>query len=253
MTAIQQAICRKEVRAMIRQSALVLATALLLAGCGGKDEPARTANDDAAMSGALGKPLTTDPDLAGENGANTAASVPSADGSVPSLDLSPEAVTAARAAALKLVGGPGAMKQAPAASVTSGPLPQDSQLTAAARAAASPGGQGDCAARASHTASWAAKLPDAFPVYPKAAVQEAAGTDDGACNLRVVNFTTPVPLPEVLDFYYTRATAAGFTAQHARDGGEDVLGGTKGQASYVVYASKLPNGATSVDLVTNGE
>ena len=238
---------------MIRQTALVLATALLLAGCGGKDEPAKTGNDDAAMAGALGKPLTTDPDLAGENGANTAASVPSADGTVPSIDLSPEAVAAARAAALALVGGPGAMKQAPAATMTTGALPQDSQLTAAARAAASPGGHGDCAATARYTAAWAAKLPDAFPVYPKAAVQEAAGTDEGACNLRVVNFTTAVPLPEVLDFYFTRATAAGFTAQHARDGGEDVLGGSKGQASYVVYASKLPNGATSVDLVTNGE
>jgi hypothetical protein len=237
---------------MVRHTAFLFATALLLAGCSGKDQPTKTGNDDAAMSGALGKPITTDPDLAAENGANTAASVPSADGSVPSADSSPEAVTAARAAALKLVGGPGAMKKAPVASQVNGPLPQDSALTAAARAAASPGGQGDCAAKARYTAEWAAKLPDTFPVYPKGAVQEAAGTDDGACNLRVVNFTTPVPLPEVLDFYYTRAAGAGFSARHVRDGGDDVLGGTKGPASYVIYARKLPNGATSVDLVTNG-
>ena len=237
---------------MKRALTLALAGALLLAGCGDNDPPDKTANDDAAMSGALGKPITVDPDLAGENGANTVASVPSADGTVPSLDMSPEAVSAARAAALSLVGGPGAMKQAPAASGTTSALPKDSELTAAARAAASPGGRGDCAARARYTAAWAAKMPDAFPVYPKAAVQEAAGTDDGGCALRVVNFTTPVPGPEVLDFYYTRAAAAGFTAQHTRDGGEDALGGTKGRASYVVYVSKLPTGATSVDLVTNG-
>ncbi len=237
---------------MTRQSALMLATVLLLAGCGGKDQPAKAGNDDAAMSSALGQPITTDSDLAGENGANTAASVPSADGSVPSLDTSPQAVTSARAAALELVGGPGAMKKAPQATEVSGKLPQDSQLTAAARAAASPNDEGDCAAMARYTTAWAAKLPDTFPVYPKAAVQEAAGTDEGACNLRVVNFSTPVPVPEVLDFYYTRATSAGFSAQHARDGGEDVLGGTKGKSSYVIYASKLPNGATTVDLVTNG-
>jgi hypothetical protein len=237
---------------MLRHTAFLFATALLLTGCNGKDQLTKTSNDDAAMSGALGKPLTTDPDLAAENGDNTAASVPTADGSVPSADTSPEAVTAARAAALKLVGGPGAMKKAPEASEVNGPLPQDSALTAAARAAASPGGQGDCAAKARYTAEWAAKLPATFPVYPKAAVQEAAGTDDGACNLRVVNFTTPVPLPEVLDFYYTRAAGAGFSAQHVRDGGDDVLGGTKRQASYVIYARKLPNGATSVDLVTSG-
>jgi hypothetical protein len=237
---------------MVRHSAFLFATALLLAGCGGKDQPAKTGNDDAGMAEALGKPITTDPDLAAENGANTAAALPSADGSLPNAGMSPETVTAARAAALKLVGGPGSMKKAPVAKEVNGPLPQDSALTAAARAAASPGGQGDCAAKAQYTARWAAKLPDTFPVYQMAAVQEAAGTDDGACNLRVVNFTTPVPLTEVLDFYYTRASGAGFSAQHVRDGGDDVLGGTKGQASYVVYARKLPNGATNVDLVTNG-
>jgi hypothetical protein len=239
--------------AMTRQSACLLASLLLLAGCGGSDEPAKTSNDDAAMSGALGKPIATDPDLAGENGANTAASVPSADGSVPSLDVSPEAVTAARAAALKLVGGPGAMKKAPLATGNGAASAPNSQLTAAARAAATPGVNGDCAARARYTSAWAAKLPDTFPVYPQAAVQEAAGTDEGPCRLRVVNFSTPVPLPEVLDFYFTRASAAGFTAQHARDGAEDVLAGTKGAASYVIYAQKLANGATSVDLVTNGD
>jgi hypothetical protein len=238
---------------MTRPSAILLAGMLLLTGCGGNDDPTKTANDDAAMSGALGKPIATDPDLASENGANTAASVPSADGSVPSLDMSAQALASARAAALNLVGGPGAMKKAPPASGSSAGLPQDSQLTAAALAAASPGGHGDCAAKASYTASWAAKLPGNFPIYPQGAVQEAAGTDDGACKLRVVNFSTPVPVAEVLDFYYTRATAAGFTAQHTRDGNEDVLGGNKGPSSYVVYAEKLPNGATSVDLVTNGK
>ena len=238
---------------MTRRFTLIAMTALLLSGCGGKDEPSKTKTDDAAMSGALGQQLATDPDLAGENGANTAASVPSADGSVPSLDTSPQALASARAAALDLVGGPGAMKKAPQASQISGPLPQDSQLTAAARAAASPNGQGDCAAKATYTAQWAAKLPDTFPVYPQGAVQEAAGTDEGACNLRVVNFATPVPIGEVLDFYYTRASAKGFSAQHVRDGDEDVLGGSKGGSSYIVYARKLADGATSVDLVTNGE
>ena len=237
---------------MNRTIALLSVSALLLAGCGSKDEPAKPASDDAAMSGALGKQLTTDPDLAAENGANTAASVPSADGSVPSLDTSASAMASARAAALKLVGGPGAMQKAPEATTVSGPLPEDSTLTAASRAAASPGGKGDCAAKASYTAQWAAKMPATFPVYPQAAVQEAAGTDDGACHLRVVDFATPVPLSEVLDFYFTRAKAAGFSTQHVRDGGDDVLGGIKGTSSFTVYARQLPNGATSVDLVTSG-
>ena len=57
--------------------------------------------------------------------------------------------------------------------------------------------------------AWAAKLPAAFPVYPRGNTQEAAGTDEGQCALRVVSFLTPVALEEVLAFYYTRARAAG--------------------------------------------
>ena len=77
----------------------------------------------------------------------------------------------------------------------------------AARAANAPNGR-PCAGMVEYTAAWAAKLPDAFPVYPRGAVQEAAGTDAGGCALRVVNFQTPVPVSEVMDFYFTRAAAA---------------------------------------------
>ena len=237
---------------MIRRTVCLLAPALLLAACGGRADPGKPAADDPAMAGALGDQVLTDPDLAGENGANRAASLPSGAGAVPAADMSPEALATARGAALKLVGGPGTMKKAPEARVVKGALPADSQLTAAARAAASPGGKGDCSALAKYTAAWAAKLPAAFPVYPRGAVQEAAGTDEGACALRVVNFITPVPVGEVIDFYYTRANAAGYSAQHIRQSGEDQIGGTKGAASYVVYARELPNGGSSVDLITNG-
>ena len=239
---------------MKRLSALLVTPLLLLAACGdnGDEEATDAAEGDPAMDSALEEQIMVDPDLVGQNQANAAASLGSEDGSIPAADRSPEAIAAARAQALKLVGGPGAMKKAPTPREISGSLPADSALTAAARAAASPGGQGDCAARARYTTEWAAKLPGSFPVYPRAAVQEAAGTDEGACSLRVVNFSTPVPLSEVIDFYYTRANAAGFSAQYVREGEEDVLGGTKGRASYVVYARALPGGGTNVDLVTSG-
>jgi hypothetical protein len=204
------------------------------------------------MAGALGGQVLTDPDLAGENGANRAASLPSANGAVPAADMSPEALAAARGAALKLGGGPGAMKKAPEAREGKGAVAADSQLTAAARAATGPNGKNGCSEKVTYTAAWAAKLPGAFPVYPKGAVQEAAGTDDGGCHLRVVNFISPVPVAEMIDFYYTRASAAGFSARHLRDGSDDMLSGTKGAASYVVMARDLPNGGSSVDLVTNG-
>ncbi len=61
-----------------------------------------------------------------------------------------------------------------------------------------------------------------------------------------------MPLDEVIDFYFTRATGAGFSAQRIKEDGDDVLGGVKGKASYVVYARALPSGGTEVDLVTHG-
>ena len=83
-------------------------------------------------------------------------------------------------------------------------------------------------------------------------MQAIVGTDDSGCSLRVVNFVTPVPLGEVMDFYYSRARVAGFSAQRVLQDGDDVLGGVKGGASYVVYARRLPSGNTEVDLITSG-
>jgi hypothetical protein len=145
------------------------------------------------------------------------------------------------------------MKKAPVAVEVAGKLPADAALAVASRAAAAPGGQnGNCADSAEYTMQWAAKLPASFPVYPQGSVQEAAGTDQGSCALRVVNYLTAVPLDEVIDFYFTRATGAGFTAQRIKEDGDDVLGGVKGKASYIVYARAIPSGGTSVDLVTHG-
>jgi len=234
---------------MRKFSAFLFLAPALLAGCG--EEPGVTEpEDDPALSGALNEPIMVDPDLVGQNRANSAASLPSHDPSLPTVDAGPGAVAAARAEALRLVGGPGRMKKAPEPREMTGPLPADTALTVAARASTR------CAARVETTAEWAARLPRPFPVYPRGAVQEAAGTDarteSGACSLRVVSFVTPVPLGEVMNFYFTRARAAGFSAQRLLDGGDDVLAGVKGAATYVVYVRRLPSGNTEVDLVTSG-
>jgi len=134
----------------------------------------------------------------------------------------------------------------------SGELPQGATLTAAARAAASPVSGANCADKAEYSSKWAARLPDAVPIYPRGAVQEAAGTDDGACNLRVVNYLTGVDTGDVVDFYYSSATKAGYSIQRVREGGDDVIGGTKGKASFIAYVRELPSGATEVDLIASG-
>lgn len=240
-------------RRPLRLSLAVAAPALLVAGCGGANKEAPPPQEgDPALSGALADEIMVDPDLAGENQANSAISTGSRSGALPQLDMSAKAISAARGDAVRLLGGAAALQKAPAAKEVQGGVSKDAALTAAARAAASPGGKASCADKVEYTMAWAAKLPSTFPVYPRGAVQEAAGTDASGCALRVVNFQTGVPVDEVIDFYFSSARKHGYSAQRVRDGAEDILGGLKGTASYVVYARKLPSGATEVDLVVNG-
>ena len=239
-------------RGPILASTLALG-AWMLSACAENAQPGEAlVEDDPATIAALADAITTDPDLAQQNRADSVAFIPSQDGSLPTIDGGAEAVAAARAEALQLVGGPGRMRKAPDPVAVAGALPAGATLSAAARAAAAPGGDSECAARAQYTMQWAARLPAAFPVYPRAAVQEAAGTDAAGCSLRVVNFVTPVPLGEVMDFYYSRARAAGFSARRVLEDGDDVLGGIRGTASYAIYGRRLATGNTEVDLVTSG-
>ncbi len=120
----------------------------------------------------------------------------------------------------------------------------------AAQAAVAPGGT-NCESRVEYTTAWAAKLPGTFPVYPRGNTQEAAGTDEGGCALRVVSFLTPVPLKDVLAFYHTRALASGYSAEHVKAGGDNILSGTSGENAFVVYGRRLPSGVTEIDLITS--
>lgn len=229
-------------------AAFLLAPLLLLSACGDGDS---ASDNDTPADAALGDEIMVDPDLAGQNTANSALSVPPT-GTLPRVALTPEAIAAARTDAIKLLGGANAVKNAPAAREVSGSLGDDAALAVAARAAAAPGGNAACVEQAEYTAAWAARLPAAFPVYPRGAVQEAAGTDAGQCALRVINYLSGVPLADIINFYYTRAVGAGFSAQHVHDGEYNILGGAKGGQSFIVYARSLDDGSTEVELITGG-
>jgi len=226
------------------------ATVALLAGCGSKKDAEPDASEsDPALSGALGDQIMVDPELAGKSGA--AVSAASTHVELPPEQRSPEAAAAAKAEAAKLAGG--ALKSVPAAA--QGPVNalMEAAATAAQVAEAAKAGKVDCTGKVEYSMNWVNALPQALPVYPHGAVQEAAGTDSDACRLRVVNFVTPVAPGDVLDFYYTRVRAAGYSSTHRLDGNDHVLGGNNGKAAYVVFARKLENGLTEVDLVASGE
>ena len=233
-----------------------LAALLALAACGSGEEEqgAVVSHGDPLMDAALADQIMVDPDMINRNSANQAASIASADGALPVPDAGTEAAMAARAEAIALVGGSAALRRAPAPERVDGALPPEALLSVAARASAAGNGTTrDCAQIAAFSAGWAARMPAAFPVYPRGAVQEAAGTDANGCALRVVNFATAVAVSDVMDFYYTRAAASGFRVQHVVQDGENVLGGTKGNATVMVFARAGDNGLTTVDLVTSGQ
>lgn len=234
--------------------AWVIALAGSLAACD-RPQPSEEPNlplQDPAMLAALDEPILVDPDLVGLNQANQVASLSDGSGILPTVERGDKVVSAARAEALELVGGSGAMLSAPEATVSAYGAPLENTLSAVARASASPGVSADCAQRMGYTMMWAARLPATFPIYPRGAVQEAAGIDAQGCALRSVNFETPVPPLEVIDLYYTLASAAKFSTRHVHQGGETMLSGGKRRASYAIYARELPNGNTSVDLVLSG-
>jgi hypothetical protein len=113
-------------------------------------------------------------------------------------------------------------------------------------------GTAKCAAALQYSAGWAQRLPADLPLHPQARVTEAAGAD-GPCALRVVSFSAPQPLQAVLDWYYTRATRAGYSAEHQLDGKEHILGGTRARddGAYVLYMTARADGGTDIDMVAN--
>lgn len=149
------------------------------------------------------------------------------------------------------------LRHAPAADPKAG-CPQCQAADGAVTLGALAGRQSDrrtrgCSANVQYSTSWANRLPADLPLYPDARVTEAAGSSTGGCALRIVSFASASPLQTVIDWYYTRATQAGYSAEHRTDGDQHVLGGTRDRdgGAYVLYVSPRPDGGSDVDLVAN--
>lgn len=227
---------------------------LALAGCSG----AAVGNDDAAASvnatdpelaSALQDQIMVDPQLGQQS--NTDAIRPPAQpysGGVPS-----DAV----AANTGTLDTSGLMKAPPP--VAAG---KDCTQCAAARESVTLGGlaarqkdakSSQCAASLTYSAAWAQRLPADLPLFPQARVTEAAGTQAGKCALRVVSFSAAQPMQTLLDWYYTRAVKAGYSAEHQLDGKDHILGGTRARddAAYVLFLTTRSDGGTDIDMVAN--
>lgn len=233
---------------MLRAAFLV--PLLLLAGCGGTDRDAPAPVPvDAAISDALADPIMTDPDLVSQNGAYAAVAVSGpVSAALPPINRDAAAVGAARDEASALLGG--SIPAVPAPS--SGDLKAFREAVTAAQMASLSGVAQSCVQNAAYTARWAAMLAGPLQVYPRGAVEEAAGTDAGGCALRVVHFKTPVGLDDILAFYHARLRAGGYPVEHVADGADHLLRGRKGASSYAIYVRQDDDGLTAADIVVAG-
>ena len=126
------------------------------------------------------------------------------------------------------------------------------EATAAANGGATQATPGACGVPFSYGNEWASRLPAEFPAYPGARITEAAGNDRGACRVRVVTFTTADPYNRVLEHYRSLAARAGFSAEQQVRGGDQVLGGTKGEAAYYLIVTPIQAGSDVALIVNNG-
>lgn len=232
-----------------------LACALLLSACGGADEPqnlaileAKVAHNatDPALREALEAPIATDPDLRreGNRDALRPADKP-LDGALPNGLPARDA----QAQALKLAGG--TLMPTPAATKSITTTGGAITLSGIARE------QGLSAAcddpRLGYDLGWARRLPATLPLYPGAALKDAAGADDLKCTLRAATFATSASAQNVLDFYYTMARRAGFAAEHVEQDGGHALRGSrvKDGSTFYLALRPAPSGNIEGDLVVS--
>lgn len=197
---------------------------------------------DPAVAESLGAQIMVDPRLAQSSNAGAMRPAPRPDsGAVPDVALRRDPVD------------PATLKRAPAASTDCPECKSaDGALTLGALAERQKTPDASvCAQKIGYSAGWANRLPADLPLYPAARLTEAAGADKDGCRLRVVSFSSAAPMQKILDYYYTKASGAGYSAGHSTDGKQHVLGGVRGNDAYVVYVTARAGGGSDVDLVSN--
>lgn len=217
-----------------------------------RDEMAGMIANDAAVNAALRENINVDPELAASANDDAVRPPDAARGSsvpMPVTGASASALaTLAEADARKAAGG--AVQRAPAAQAVSSAQARPLTLGGVAQASGKLGK--GCDRQMTYGAAWANRMPAPFAIYPRGNLAEAAGVANGPCQLVAISFTTPVLADKVIDYYYTRARAAGYSAEHLLADKEHRLGGTRNAGpAYMVFARPLADGRTEVDIVAN--
>ena len=208
------------------------------------------AETDPAITAALADQILVDPDLSRQNEGN-AALTGGIDHALPIENATARAIDAVRMEALEMIGGRDRLEPLPPPGPAAAPVPLAARLSVVERTAYA-GAPRRCVTAMRHDFGWSARMPRAFPLYPRAATQEAVGADTEGCAVRAVHFRTPVAVEDVLAFYHARAHATGFTSAREIRGEEEVLRGERGDEQFAVYARRGPGTSAEIDLVTIG-
>jgi hypothetical protein len=108
-----------------------------------------------------------------------------------------------------------------------------------------------CGLDVDYSMAWSTRLPGDLPLYPKARVAEAAGSNTGKCNLRAVTYTANAAPRALVDYYIGNARKAGYSAEHKVEGASHIVAGTRGNEAYYVILAEAPGGGTTADFVAN--
>ena len=227
----------KSAAILFRSAALAGLLALAACGSGEQNNLAEMDNSligngaDPALTSALEDQILVDPNLVQQTHPNSARP--------PETPVQAQypADGGAGSAAPGGAGGAGQASQASAGATAGG----GAQATPSA-----------CGAPFVYGNEWANRLPPEFPSYPGGRVTEAAGSDRGACHMRVVTFTTADPYNRVLEHYRSLADRAGFSVEQQARGGDQVLGGTRGEAAYYLIVTPTQSGSDVALIVNNG-
>ncbi|MEL7189260.1 MAG: hypothetical protein AAGK17_06875, partial [Pseudomonadota bacterium] len=105
-----------------------------------------------------------------------------------------------------------------------------------------------CGDGASDSLEWAAKMPDVAAIMPHGMVQQAAGSDNPACAVRVVRYLTQVDVKDALQYHFTKGSQAKFEVSY-KSSDTDLIKAERAGQKMLAEIDEAQNGLRMVTLV----
>lgn len=246
---LNQVMARRAMMERKSNLAFVMGAAALLTACGEATEeaPPSPVNDiDPQVARALNDPLMIDPDLSHRNEANAAITI-GYDHALPSFKANEATASRAREAArLEL------LEEGPLADL---PIPQSpAGLVNLAQVWDVPGVLAalklpeECQSDIAGDFAFAADMPPGAGIMPHGMVRVAAASNSSACAMRLVRYTTPAPIEDVLQYHFNTADRARIDPVYF-EAPERIVKGERRGKNIEVHARLGSGNLTEVDLV----